>query len=261
MGDINHISRLPNAPLQEVVFEVRWKPVSDSTGGPPHDAGFELAQGRFADRLESDFTFQHRLMPEPVAPFLLGQLVHQFWTAEGMFPLVQFGPCIMTVNTNGQGYEWQREDGSGYRQLIRRTLEHLLASYRRNLELTEVKLFYIDAIDLPDSISAFDRFKKLNIGLQFGVDTLPSLSSARVDLGYSLAQGSTLQLSVQDATNNTSGSPALIWHIAVHKKRCDEWIGHENLAEEIIDWCDYARSFTSPLFKEMTRGKLYESFL
>ena len=44
------MAKLPNAPLQEVIFEVRWtlQPVEES--GQMQDAGLELAGGRLSTR-------------------------------------------------------------------------------------------------------------------------------------------------------------------------------------------------------------------
>ena len=47
MSSISNYKKLPNAPLQEVVFEVLWE-LQEDEAGMPYDAGFDLAQGVFA---------------------------------------------------------------------------------------------------------------------------------------------------------------------------------------------------------------------
>jgi hypothetical protein len=42
------MSRLPNAPLQEVFFEIRWALVPGKETGQIIDEGFELASGRLS---------------------------------------------------------------------------------------------------------------------------------------------------------------------------------------------------------------------
>ena len=47
-------NKLKNAPLKEVIFELRWESTLDDSGNP-YDPGYDLAQGKFADRLHSEF--------------------------------------------------------------------------------------------------------------------------------------------------------------------------------------------------------------
>ncbi len=257
MNNNQHISKLRNAPLQEVVLEVRWKPDIDEQTGRATDSEFELAQGRLAERLEEKFSFHRRVVPAPVVPLLTGQVVHQFWRAEGCFPIVQFGPCIATINEDGEGYEWKDE----FKPLIRETLERLISSYRKGLRLSEVKLFYIDAIDIPEGSSVPEMLEKLKFGVRFDIEVGGALEGAGVDLRYRLEHGSVLQLSVQHATNNKTGNPALLWHTAVYRVDCESWGGGEQVVEKVMDWCEYAHSVTSPLFRKMVDGDLYASFV
>jgi hypothetical protein len=58
MMAVSHIEKLPNAPLQEVIFELLWVTENDEQGFP----------------------------------------VHQFWKGENEWPVVQIGPGILVVN-------------------------------------------------------------------------------------------------------------------------------------------------------------------
>jgi len=253
-----HIPKLANAPLQEVVFEVRWKPDIDELTGTPFDSEFELAQGKFAERLEKDFGY-HRRIISPLAPTspLIGEIVHQFRRAENHFPVVQFGPCIVTLNESGGQYEWEQQ----YKPMIRQVLEQLGSSYKRQLAISEVNLYYIDAIDIADAKDLLDGLGQLKISLQFDLRDRADLAGAGVDLEYRLEQRSMLHLSVRSATNNTSGKPALVWHTAVHRSECEEWNAGKDVIDAAMKWCEYAHSITSELFKNMTKGPLYDSFL
>lgn len=257
MKERKHIPKLPNAPLKEVVFEARWDPMSTEKG-EELDGGFELAQGRFAERLEPDFEPPLRVVQQQFPSTLLtGHIVHQFWSPGRSFPLVQFGPCILTVNQDGPGYEWEE----GYKQLIRKTLKRLYDSYKGELRLSEVRLFYVDAIDLPDAENIPGHLEKLKVSLSFNERNTDDLFRVGAEFGYRLEQDSTLHISVRNGTNNKTGAPALIWHTSVHRAECRTWHDHEQVVDAVMEWCDYAHSITSNLFKNMTEGELYDSFL
>lgn len=259
MNNSQHPSKLQKPPLQEVVFEARWKPDVSKQSRPSYDTGFELAQGRLSERLERHgFHFHRRIVPDQVpTSFLTDQIVHQFWHAQDEFPLVQFGPCIITVNEDGKGYEWERS----FCPLIRQTLDQLMESYKNTPTLAEVNLLYIDAIDLPDAADFLHHLQKLRVNLQFGIHDQQELADVKVDFGYQLDHDSTLRCSIQSATNNRTGNPALMWHTAVHRNQCESWEGTPHVVDSVMEWCQYAHATASNLFKNMTQGELYESFL
>ncbi len=257
-GD-QHLAKLRNPPLQEVVFEVRWKPDDTKESGTSYDSRYELAQGRLSERLEQrGFGFHRRIVPDQLpASFLTDQIVHQFWQAEERFPLVQFGPCILAVNEDGRTYEWERT----FRPLVQETLHQLLESYKGELTLSEVKLFYIDAVDLPAETDFLQHLQKLRVNLQLGMQDQQELSDVKVDFGHRLDHDSTLHCSIQSATNNRTGNPALMWHTVVHRNQCEAWEKQQHLVDSVMQWCQYAHSAASNLFKDMTHGELYDSFL
>jgi len=254
-----HLSKLRNPPLQEVVFEARWKPDAAEASRPSYDSHYELAQGRLSERLEQHgFNVHRRIVPDQVpVSFLTEQLVHQFWSAQGEFPLVQFGPCIITVNEDGKGYEWE----PSFRPLVRQTLDQLMESYKNKPTLSEVKLLYIDAVDLPDAADFLQHLRKLQVNLQLGIHDQQELSDVKVDFGYRLEHDSTLRCSIQNATNNRTGNPALMWYTAVHRSNCESWEGSPHVVDSVMEWSQYAHAAASNLFKNMTHGELYDSFI
>jgi hypothetical protein len=63
-------TKLKNAPLKEVIFELHWE-CSNDPSGVKIDRGFDLAQGKFADLLKPEFPLHRRLIPDAVSPFFL----------------------------------------------------------------------------------------------------------------------------------------------------------------------------------------------
>lgn len=91
--------RLPKAPLQEAIFEIRWELEVDPMTGQLIDPGFQLAQGKLRDIAKSKFPVFNRKLPhgfhEQMFP---NQVVNQYWAAKETWPVIQLGPGIFTVN-------------------------------------------------------------------------------------------------------------------------------------------------------------------
>lgn len=81
------MAKLPNAPLQEVIFEIRWELQVDSSGSREIDEGFELAIGKFQHLVSDSFPFYRRktiaTLVDVSVPY---QVAHQFWSAEHTWP-------------------------------------------------------------------------------------------------------------------------------------------------------------------------------
>ncbi len=113
--------KLKNAPLQEVVFEINWRSQSDDFGNE-FDLGFDLAQGKFAEYIHELFPVHKRPNTMQQLPEF-GQPVHQYWTDEGVLPVVHHGPGILTIHQVEQNYIWK-----DFRKLIDRIIKQLTRS-------------------------------------------------------------------------------------------------------------------------------------
>jgi hypothetical protein len=75
--------KLPKAPLQEAIFEIRWDLDVDPTSGQLFDPGFQLAQGKLRDIAKGKFPVFNRKLPhgfpEQMLPY---QVVNQYWAAK-----------------------------------------------------------------------------------------------------------------------------------------------------------------------------------
>jgi uncharacterized protein (TIGR04255 family) len=94
-----YISKLPNAPLQEVIFELRWKLDFDPESQSHIDKNFQFGFANFS-ALSSN-KLKHRVILKPAAvPDILfvNRPIYQFWAAENQYPVFQLGPGVFTVN-------------------------------------------------------------------------------------------------------------------------------------------------------------------
>ncbi|WP_020606070.1 TIGR04255 family protein [Spirosoma spitsbergense] len=245
------MNKLPKAPLKEVVFDILWE-MKQAEGGFPYDPGFEFAQGIFAQKIKHFLPVRKRTVPEN-APFTVyPQVIHQFWQDELTWPLVQYGPGILTVNEVEGSYDWKH-----YGQLIDSALIMLDDSYEQSLSLTQMQLRYVDAVELTkEQFQALDRFvaENLRINITNGFDLPGVLTSLQVQQGFRLDDGTLLNLSINDGRNTITQQLAVIWTTTVVKR------GRFSL-QEAKDWKNVAHQQASDIFRKMMSPSFYQTFL
>lgn len=242
--------KLPNAPLQEVIFELLWEIDFDQLGNPI-DPDFELAQGLFAKDVASDFPFRRRTMPEGAPVKIYPKAIHQFWKKENVWPVVQLGPGIMALNETEHNYEW---DATFY-PLIKKQMGILETSYGRELAYKSASLRYIDAVEISEDDRA-DLLNYVNSKFDFSIannfDLPGSLSHLQMSQTFYIDEDTQLTLIMNDGINKFQ-KPAIIWQIHVHSNSRMNW-------EKVLSWVDHAHDLTSKLFKDILKADFYDSF-
>ena len=247
------MSKLPKAPLQEVIFEIRWALQPGKESGQIIDEGFELAPGRLSTIVENQFPVYKRIIPQDIPEQLLHyRPVHQYWTAENKWPVLQLGPGIFTINCTDQGYDWQ----NGFRQLIEQAVKWLMESYKRPLNVRFASLRYIDAIRVDDYGGIADGWQKFimkNFNFDYAnhFDTMGRQKQIQINQTFELGDGSDLQIQIANGTRRNE--KALIWQTSILKKT-------SFASEELLSWADYAHDIAHKLFEEMIKPDLYASF-
>lgn len=243
------ISKLPNSPLQEVIFEMLLNQEVDANGNPTGES-FDLAQGIFDKKVSKDF--KHRVtIPSPLNFKIFPWIKHQYWTSKDQWPVVQIGPGILTINDTEVTYEWHT-----FYSLILQTGKRLAESYEKKLDIKKLALRYINAIALEDA----DAEQKLNfINTNFRIHFTNDFSIKGATLlglnnnqTYELNDGSLVNLSLTDGESKEN-KPAIIWQIQVARSGV-------RTPEEIAEWLKLAHSIASNLFKDTLSPKFYESF-
>jgi len=250
------MSQLPNAPLQEVIFEIRWalKPGKELGQIEIVDQDFELASGRLSSVIEKEFTFYKRIVPKDLPEQFLNYIpVHQYWISENKWPVLQLGPGIFTINCTDEDYDWE----TGFRQLIEKGIGWLIEAYKQPLNFQFASLKYIDAINVENYGSiknGWSEFIKSHFNFEYynKFNTRGRQKRIQVNQTFELTDKSELQLFISDGI--TKNKKALIWQTSVMKKATFK------TTSELINWADYAHSITHELFKEMIKPDLYVSF-
>lgn len=247
------MSKLPHAPLQEVIFEIRWMLRLNEETGQMHDTGFELTAGRLSALLEPHLPVYRRIVspdvPEHLIPY---RAVHQYWTAENTWPMVQLGPGIFTVNCTEEHYEWKKT----FFPLIRKALQWITQAYRQPLVFSFASLRYINAVKVS-SYGGLGKGWQAFISKNFNFTYNDSFKikghqkNIQVNQIFELKDGTLVQ--VQLCNGLQDNEQALLWQTAVFRKHTFE-------REQLVKWIDGAHNTTRKLFKDIIKPSLYASF-
>ncbi|MEP7266225.1 MAG: TIGR04255 family protein [Saprospiraceae bacterium] len=237
--------KLKKAPLKEVIFELHWESGIDN-GGIPVDIGFDLAQGKFADRLKSKFPVHKKLIPDDIK--IYGAPIHQYWAGEFKWPCVQHGQGLMSVNQVEEDYNWKES----YKPLVIDSIDKLIDSYEDQPKFNKVKLIYIDAYDLGD-MEPLDFMKQnLQTNIVNSYKLPGALKGFNVHQTFTLNDLSVMGLNIFDGINIKNQEKSVIWTTTVEKQAIMP-------LEQISDWVEYAHTLTSTMFKTMLNSKFYDS--
>ncbi len=245
--------KLPNAPLQEVIFEVRWTLKPSEETGQLEDEGFELASGRLSTMVENELPYYKRIVPADLPEQLLFyRAVHQYWKSENTWPVVQLGPGMFTVNCTDDWYDW----GANFFPFIEKALQWVTKAYRQPLQFGFASLRYIDAIKVDDYggiEKGWEGFITRNFNFSYSnlFDTRGPQKQLQVNQVFEMQDGASLQIQLSNGKRNNE--EAFIWQTAILKK-------HTFNRDQLIEWANEAHKTAHDLFTEMIKPDLYASF-
>jgi uncharacterized protein (TIGR04255 family) len=240
-------AKLKNAPLKEVIFELYWECTTDSSG-MQYDAGFDLAQGKFAEKLKSQFPVHKKLIPEGIPFKVFGAPIHQYWKGEFNWPVVQHGQGMIALNEVENGYRWE----NSFKPLVISSIENIESSYEDDLMFNRVTLQYIDAWDLDNENATMFSEKNLQTKIYNGYDLPGDLKNFSIQQNFKLNDGSTMILSISNGINNQNQKPSVIWTTTVEKQAKMSNI-------DVKAWLENAHTENSNMFKKMLNPEFYAS--
>lgn len=239
-------SKLKNAPLKEVILEVTWEENIDEFGNK-FDKGFELAQGSFSEKIKPSFPI-HKKLTTNNQTINFGTPIHQYWTEEAEWPVIQHGQGILTINQVEEKYTWEE-----FKNLVLNIIEELHKSYNYPLKFNSITLEYLDAFDLNRETNIFNFIED---NLQTSVNTryeLPGkLSNIKINRRYTQEDGSWLNINISDAVNNLNDNYAIIMLTTATKEITTENDIFEKELDALHDLC-------SNVFKTILDKKFYGS--
>lgn len=244
------MSRLPNAPLIEVVFELKWE---IKTKEILND--FQFLHGDLYAQVKSKYPYRETIIPDGIPiEASQGKPVYRFRKGKSEYPLIQIGPGILTVNVIDDIYIWEE-----FKLEVLNTLKCFLEIYDKVLSLNIIpSLTYVDLIHFDKTNQNSIEF--INNNLQFKINPLfteifdeeTKLHHFSTALNYQLGE-ELVSLSIADG-----GIPKLSNGLVLQNKVFGSKSRHT--LETLDKWLDRGHSITRKLFLKLTEGKLYEQF-
>ncbi len=260
-------SKLPNAPLAEVVFELRWKLAADDGGAPNilADPGYRgCLDSFFGAAARLGYVVAKRVSP---SPFEMGHSVdYRFYKAPDIrFPVLQLGPGIFAANES-TGYSWTE-----YKTCCLDGIRALLGAYpkmkRFEFQPSQIQLKYIDALKLRDGKSA-DYLEFLRVSTNIDVSIPDFLrdhrfgatESGRVEMAFPVSDMKQTSFAFAMANGIVSDVQCIVLETMVTTKFPENRKAKFGV-DSVGAWLERAHDLTSPFFKSVVKSSLMSEFL
>lgn len=247
-------AKLLKAPLKEVIFEIHWL-LEVNKLGQQYDPFYDFGKGKYFDKVKDKFPHK-RDIPVPtiqnVNIRIIDSPLHQFWSGDGVWPVIQLGQGILTVNDTDKNYKWE----STFKSNIEFALKCLLESNPSVFRFNKLVLKYIDAVDIQGSETVDWRSyidQNLRISIKNDFEAKGKLSDLNINQAFDLSDGSRLVLAVNSSKNSKTLQPALVWQTIIEKKSDIKF-------DDIMTWAEYGHDTISELFHSMLNKDFYDSF-
>lgn len=245
------MSRLSKAPLQEVIFELRWELQVDENTNNMMDKGFDLALGAFGRIIKEQFPeVEKKIPPDIPVQVLQYQPIYQFWSQGHSWPVIQLGPGIMTVNETDENYDWDKK----YFPIVISAIKWLNEAYDSKINFKVASLKYIDSIMINDyDFNDWNSFINENLTFNFHneFDNSKRLKKFSFSQVFDIENDSNLHVTISNGTKKNQ--EVLIWQSAVTST-------NEQSFSNLTEWINFAHRGTSELFKNITKKDFFESF-
>jgi uncharacterized protein (TIGR04255 family) len=238
------MSKLPKAPLVEVVIELRWKITSKE-----ELAGVQYLYGDLYNELKKKYPFRESILPVEVPmEMTMNQPVHRFRAKKGGYPLLQVGPGIITLNTIDAEYYWNT-----FFKDAKELIQTFFNIHPINNTIAPA-ILYIDFFPFDFHENNVHEFINQKFNVTFGqsffeTEKLPT--DFNMGFAYNIDLGD-LRVNFQKGKNN--GTEGILLQTRINGKQVA--LNYEN----INNWLNEAHELSSNLFKQLTKGGLYESF-
>ena len=263
------MTQLPNAPLTEVIFELRWK-LKEDPAVPSvfwNDPGYSILTDIFSAAAEK-YGLSHvkKINPETQ---LTGHSVglRYYRSADQAFPIWQIGPGIFAANESA-AYEWK-----SYKKFALDGVRALLRSYPKfkalPLSFIQVELRYRDSFDSryvahKDILKFINEETSLRIQLpEFLIKKpLENLSNSHLMFEFPISelQDTFFFVRLANAKVNDRDSILLESKVITKAERIRMGNTPAQCVKYLDKWLNSAHLLTSPFFKQFVSKSLMKRF-
>lgn len=251
---------LKNKPLVEVIFELRWK-LEEITPGIKIDPNYRILIGRLYEKVKSEYPYYEQLptvmMPDDLAGYFVQ---YRFRKAKDMWPLVQIGPGIITLNDT-DNYHW--EDFENRISFLINAFYDVYPDADNNIKISELLLRYIDALEFNFENDNIFNFLKENLKLNIAIEEIlfeqTNVANKPLDLDIKFSFPSINPdgiFHLRFARGKKKNKDALIWETQVH------YVGGKLkiVRNNILEWMVNAHTLVNNWFFKMIEGELLKKF-
>lgn len=241
------MSTLPNAPLNEVIFELRWPVRSEEDL-----KNIQYLYGDMYSQLKDSYPHRESVLPWDVPMIMtINQPVHRYRASDNGYPLVQIGPGILTFNTDNSNYK-----SIDFIQESSRIVDIFLNNYKLDSEvLSTPSLAYIDFYPFNFHEGDVNEFIDTYFNLEHKQHFFKEKKSHPIDVHlwfYYSINSWNLSVAFRKWVN-------LKWQegILVQTKIDGVWV---KTYQEILGWTKESHLICRSIFEKLTEWDLYNSF-
>lgn len=265
-------SRLPNAPLAEVVFEMRWQLERDENQDPAFwvDPGYTVLARLFVDAAKRS-GFPHCKVLSAQGPKIAHRVDRRFYVSPSRsFPLWQIGPAIFAANESSE-YEWD-----SFKNHVTEGLANLLTCYPKMkgfpLRPDYLELRYIDIFD-KELIGSTDLIEFVNSATELGIN-IPDFFSDRklfgnvqsgrfiYDIPVRTIRNTQFIMDFGSGFHDDQKVVRLETKVITHGKAVPS-VGRKSkntFFKNMKEWLECAHGLISPYFKAIIKPQIMEKF-
>lgn len=244
------MSKLPNAPLLEIIYELRWNILDKDDLG-----NFHYLHGDLFTELKNDYSYRESLVPLqiPIEVFK-NQPIHRVRAKSKGFPLYQIGPGLLTLNTDDENYDWAvfytwaKNLVDAFFKIQKSSEDREYTTALKFIDFFPVDINSIDVYEFINKkfnisfsqnfFNEYHRPNNLMLGYFYNINDLGNLS-------ISFKHGQK-----QDTKENGIVLETNLVGDIVYSSR-----------KEVIRWLHDAHEFSSNLFKDLVQDDFYKTFL
>ncbi len=241
------MSKLPKAPLVEVVFELRWEIAEKADL-----MQVEYLYGDIYAELKDKYPYRERILPiEIPVDLTVNKPVFRYRANKNSYPLIQLGPGLITLNTVDKLYYWESFFNDA-EELIHAFLKVFNVREKRSIQPS---LLYLDFF--PFSFKTHDALQFVNQNLNITIkqsflDQVDQPKDINIGIAYEIDMGD-LRVSLQKGSNKMK-KEGILMQSRINGKAIEPTL------QQIKGWLNESHDICSTLFKNLTKGQLYESF-
>lgn len=243
------MSKLKNAPLVEVVFELKWNISNENINE------FQYLIGDLHACLKDNYSFRESLIPNALPyDLFINQPCHRYRRNDKGYPLYQLGPGILTFNTIHDLYEWD-----DFYKDLKVIIENFINVYKNNQnESYTCALVYFDFFEFDFEKNNILDYINENFNISIEQNFIESNLTARANdvllsFNYKIESGN-LIINLKKGIQNSSKKVGIVIETRIESNKL------ELQSEILLIWLIKTHDLTSSLFKKIIKEQLYNTF-